>query len=226
VEHPKVDRVVVDPGRHEDVTVTEVYYTVTEEGGGEASVGWRSLGLAIALFATAVVLSVTVLGSDRSPGRASSAGSTLPATGRSAQVSRPAAATPSHACVNTAGYGGLGARASAFSANNNASTGPAEPTPGTAWYAVTATERGCVTAFSLQDGGAPPVTARYLLLLVSYPYLPRDARRVVNLGTCAVWNSATLRRATGKAYATATAIAQVGSMPGRAQIETTVRPSC
>ena len=70
------------------------------------------------------------------------------------------------------------------------------------------------------------MTARYLLLLISYPYLPRDAKRVVSTGTCAVWRSAALRRATGRAYATATAVAQVGSMPGRAQIETTTKPRC
>jgi hypothetical protein len=128
--------------------------------------------------------------------------------------------------VHADGYGGLGARASAFSANNNGSTRPSEPTPGTAWYAVTGTARGCVTEFAVQDGGSPPVSARYLLLLVSYPYLPRDARRVVNTETCAAWESAALGRATGKRYATATAIGQVGSMPGRAQIETTVGPRC
>jgi hypothetical protein len=176
--------------------------------------GFRNLGGAIALLAVAVVLSVTVLGPGRSSGRGSS------------KVSRPAASTRPGDCVHADGYGGLGAPASAFSANNNGSTHPSEPTPGTAWYAVTSTSRGCVTAFVLQDGGSPPVSARYLLLLVSYPYLPRDARRVVNRDTCAVWESAALRRATGKAYATASAFAQVGSMPGRAQIETTVGPRC
>lgn len=204
-------------------TVENVYVTGTNQARGG---GWGAptkLVLALALFALAVALSVTVFGPDRTPGRASS---TPSASGRSARNSRPPASTRATSCVDTAGYGGLGGRASAFAANNNASTGPAGPTPGSAWYVVSGTAKGCVTGFSVQDGGSPPVTARYLLLLVSYPYLPRDARRVVNTGTCAAWKSAALRRATGRAYATATAVAQVGTMPGRAQIETTTKPSC
>lgn len=130
------------------------------------------------------------------------------------------------ACVDAPGYGGLGARTSAFDANNDGSTGPAAPTPGTAWYAVTATERGCVTAFSVQDAGSPPLTARELLVLVSDPYLPRDAKRLVLAGTCGVWKSATLQRATGRPYATAIAIAQIRSLPGRAAIAATSKPAC
>jgi hypothetical protein len=67
---------------------------------------------------------------------------------------------------------------------------------------------------------------RDLLFLVSHPYLPGDAKRVAAMGACAVWRSATLRRVTGRAYATATAVAQVGSTPGRAQIEATSKPAC
>lgn len=181
--------------------------------------------LAIALVAVAVVLAVTRVDSNRSPSHPSSASSALPATARSALIP-PRAPAPSGSCVHTAGYGGLGGRASAFSANNNGSTGASEPTPGTAWYVVRGTMRGCVTAFSLQDTGSPPLSARYLLLLVSFPYLPRDARRVVNIATCAVWKSAALEHATGRAYATATATGQVGSLPGTAQIQTTVKPEC
>jgi len=211
---------------HDGPTVEKVYVTATSQARGG---GWRAgakLVLALALFALAVVLSVTVFGPDRSPGRASARRSTSSASGRSAGNLRLAASMRAASCVDTAGYGGLGGRASAFAANNNASTGPAGPTPGSAWYVVSGTAKGCVTGFSLQDGGSPPVTARYLLLLISYPYLPRDAKRVVSTGTCAVWRSAALRRATGRAYATATAVAQVGSMPGRAQIETTTKPRC
>lgn len=184
-------------------------------------------GLAIALVvvAVAVVLAVTSVDSNRSPGHPSSASSSLRATARSALIPLRAPA-PSTSCVHAAGYGGLGARASAFSANNNGSTGPSEPTPGTAWYVVTGTTSGCVTSFSLQDTGSPPLSARYLLLLVSFPYLPRDAHRVVNTASCAVWKSAALRHATGRAYATATAIGQVGSLPGTAQIQATVKPEC
>ena len=196
--------------------MTGLSWPAADEDRGRTLAGWRNLGAAIALLATAVVLAVTTQDSHPAPAHASPARSS----------SRPAAGARSHGCVATAGYGGLGAPASAFAGNNNGSTGHAEPTPGTAWYVVTATANGCVTGFSLQDDGSPPPAARYLLLLVSYPYLPRDAERVVYTNTCAVWTSASLRRATGRAYATANAIAQVGRMPGRAQIESTIRPGC
>jgi hypothetical protein len=81
-------------------------------------------------------------------------------------------------------------------------------------------------AFSVQDGAWPPLTARALLLLVSHPYLPRDAKQLVNVESCAVWKSAALQRATGRQYARATAVAQAGSIPGRAEIEATSNPNC
>jgi hypothetical protein len=115
---------------------------------------------------------------------------------------------------------------SAFDPNNNDSTGPAGPSPGTAFYTVTATAGGCVTGFAVQDSTNPPLTARELLILVSHPYLPGDAEQVVNTHTCAVWKSAALKRATGRAYAQATAVAQAGSIPGRAQIEAISNSTC
>ena len=114
-----------------------------------------------------------------------------------------------------------------FDPNNNNSTGPAGPSPGTAFYAVTATSRGCVTAFAVQDSTTPPLTARDLLFLVSHPYLPGDAKQLVNTPSCAVWKSTALKRATGRAYARATAIVQVGSIiPGTAEIEATSNSTC
>jgi hypothetical protein len=65
-----------------------------------------------------------------------------------------------------------------------------------------------------------------LLILVSHPYLPGDAKQVVDTHGCAVWKSTALKRATGRAYAQATAIAQAGSIPGRAQIEATSNSTC
>jgi hypothetical protein len=91
---------------------------------------------------------------------------------------------------------------------------------------VTGTAKGCVTAFAVQDSATPPLTAGDLLVLVSHPYLPLDAQQVVNSDRCAIWKSAALRRATGRAYAQATAIAQAGSVAGRAQIEATANPTC
>lgn len=114
----------------------------------------------------------------------------------------------------------------AFDANNNDSTGPAGPSPGNAFYVVTATARGCVTAFAVQDSATPPLTARNLLVLVNHPFVPGDARRVAATNTCAVWRSRVLRRAIGRAYARATAIAEAGSIPGRAQIAATSSSAC
>jgi hypothetical protein len=91
---------------------------------------------------------------------------------------------------------------------------------------VTAAAKGCVIAFAVQDSSTPPLTARDLLVLVSHPYLPGDAKQVVNTDRCAVWKSAALKRATGRAYAQATAIAQAGSVAGRGQIEATADPTC
>jgi hypothetical protein len=115
---------------------------------------------------------------------------------------------------------------SAFDANNNDSTGAAGPSPGNAFYVVTATARGCVTAFAVQDSATPPLTARDLLVLVSHPFLPGDAKQVVHTHSCIVWKSRTLTRATGRPYARATAIAQAGSIPGTARIAAASDAAC
>ncbi len=204
--------------------MAEVRVTVTDEDRGAVGAGWRYLLLAVAALALGAVLTVTGLGSGRGRGPSSTTPiSSSPARTHRGQVSSGVA---SSRCVDAAGYGGLGGRASAFDADNNNSTGPAEPTPGPAWYVVTATARGCITAFSLQDEGSPPLTARDLLFLVSHPYLPPDARRIVSADTCAVWKSGSLRRATGRAYAMATAVGQRRSSPGRAEIGVTSLPDC
>jgi len=132
----------------------------------------------------------------------------------------------SKSCISTNGYGGLGARETAFDANNDNSTGPAEPTPGAAWYQVIATNRGCVTAYTVQDSSTPPLAARDMLVLVSRGYLPKDAEQVASSNSCAMWKSAVLKRATGMLYAKATAIAQAGSMPGTAGMEATSDSTC
>lgn len=217
------DRFIADPPGPEQDVSAEVYVTVTDEGRRPS---WRYVGLAIALLATAGAILVTSLNSGERPGHSSSARPTsLPPAARSTQVASAASRSAS-SCVETGGYGGLGARVSSFDANNNDSTGPGQPSPGSAFYVVTAIGRGCVTAFAVQDSTSPPATARELLVLVSHPFLPRDAKQVVTTDGCAVWESRALARATGRAYARATAIAQAGSNPGTAQIAATSNSDC
>jgi hypothetical protein len=180
----------------------ELHLIVTDEGRGAVSTAWRYFTIATVLAAAGATVLVTSLG--RGAGASTSAAN----------------------CVGAPGYGGLGARLSAFDPNNNNSTGPAGPSPGTAFYTVTGTVRGCVTAFVVQDSTTPPLTARDLLILVSHPYLPGDAKQVVSTHSCAVWRSSALRRATGRAYARATAGAQARSVPGKAEIEATSNSTC
>jgi hypothetical protein len=129
-------------------------------------------------------------------------------------------------CIKRSGYGGLGASVRRFDANNNNSTGPAEPTPGAAWYLVNAIARGCVAAYSVQDSASPPLRTRDMLDLVS-PYLPDDAKPVITTPDCVVYRSAELGRALGLRYAKATALAQIGSLrKGFAQVRATAGSSC
>jgi hypothetical protein len=113
-----------------------------------------------------------------------------------------------------------------FDANNDGSTGPAGPTPGTAWYEVLGTLRGCVTAYSVQDASPPRVGARERLALLGRPYLPRDARRISTSADCDVWRSAELQRATGLPYARAVASARVSGGLWRAEVEASYLPAC
>jgi hypothetical protein len=136
------------------------------------------------------------------------------------------AGTPIRTCITRTGYGGLGASARLFDANNNDSTGPAEPTPGAAWYLVNAIAKGCVTAYSVQDSASPPLRTRDMIDLVS-PYLPRDAKAVVTTPGCVVYRSAELEHALGLPYAKATALAQIGSLrKGFAQVRATAVSAC
>jgi hypothetical protein len=160
--------------------------------------GWRHLGEVTAIIAIAAVL----LAPD------------LPSSHRA--VTR---------CIHAPGYGGLGAGTSAFDANNDNSIRPAGPTPGAAWYFVTATTHGCVSGFALRDAGSPPLTAHELLFLVSNP-LPRDARRVVSGEGCAVWRSDSLKRALGHPYAIARATGQAGPRAGTAEIALGATAAC
>ena len=161
-------------------------------------------------------------GGSRTPAGSHRAGSSPVGSGRG-QAKQAAAGNHASAapCITRPDYGGLGAAVDLFAANNNGSTGPAEPTPGAAWYQVIGTARGCVTAYSVQDSARPPLGTHDMLDLVS-PYLPRDARQIVARPSCAVWESVSLRRATGLPYAEASAIAQIGGLrPGNAQMRIT-----
>lgn len=220
------DRFIADPSRGEHDVSAEVYLIVTDEGRRAASITWRYVALAMAIAAAAAAVLVTSFESGAGRRRSSSPRMTrVRPSARSTQVP-PLAAASASSCVETPGYGGLGARVSAFDPNNNDSTGAGGPSPGTAFYVVTATARGCVTAFAVQDGTTPPLTPRDLLGLVSNPFLPGDAKQVANTGSCAVWKSRALMRATGQAYARATAIAQAGDMLGMAKIAATSSSAC
>jgi hypothetical protein len=227
MKRSEVDRFVADSSSHEQEVSAEVYLIVTAGGHCRAAlVRWRYLALALAIFAAAAAILATNRESDRARSRSSSASVTWTRrSARSIHVTR-AAPTPAASCVDVGGYGGLGGRISAFDANNNESTGPGGPSPGNAFYVVTATAKGCVTAFAVQDSTTPPLTARGLLVLVSHPFLPSDSKQVVDTDRCDVWKSRALMRATGRAYARATAIAQGRSIPGTAQIAATSDSSC
>jgi hypothetical protein len=189
----------------------EVYLVVTDDRHRIARVAWRYLAWAMVIAGAAAALLITILGS---PGR------------RGGPTSVASTAGSASTCVGAPGYGGLGARLNAFDPNNNNSTGPAGPSPGAAFYTLTATAKGCVTGFAVQDATTPPLTARDLLILVSHPYLPADAKQIVNTDSCGVWRSGALKRAIGRAYARATAVAQAGSTAGTGEIAATSSPTC
>lgn len=220
------DRFIASVSGGEQDLWTEVYLIVPDEAPRTFSIGWRYLASAVVIAAVAAAVLITSLGVGGRRSRLSSA--TLTAALRSPYATRASssASASAAACVGAPGYGGLGARLSAFDPNNNNSTGPAGPSPGAAFYTVTAIAGGCVTAFAVQDSTTPALTARDLLILVSHPYLPADAKPVANTRNCEVWKSSILRRATGRPYARATAIAQAGSVPGTAQIEARSTPTC
>jgi hypothetical protein len=218
------DRFMDDRSEHEPDVSVEVYMMVPDGGRRTGAIGRRYLALAIAVLvagAALVVMSLSLGGGHSSSARAMA----VPRTAQSTQVGSAASASPS-SCIAAAGYGGLGGRLNAFDANNNNSAGPGQPSSGTAFYVVTAIARGCVTAFAVQDSSNPPLTAHDLLVLVGHPYLPGDAEQLVGTDRCAVWKSAALKRATGRAYARATAIGQAGSTMGTGRIEATANPTC
>jgi hypothetical protein len=171
------------------------------------------------------VIGVTALVAGCGGGSRSTPRTSASITAASTQAER-GISTSSTSCIKTNGYGGLGGSENAFDANNDNSTGPAEPTPGAAWYQVVGIEAGCVTAYSVQDSATPPLAARDMLVLVSRGYLPNDAEPIVSTGSCAVWRSAALQRAVGVLFAKATAVPQAGSAPGTARIEATSSSTC
>jgi hypothetical protein len=204
--------------RNPEIETLEISVTKIDEDRRPIRRGWKhGVGgiVLLALAAALVLVAVLVHG-----GRSRST-----TTARSAQSLAPASMS-AMTCVDAAGYGGLGARVNDFDANNNNSTGPSEPSPGTAWYDVTGTARGCVTAFSVRDSSSPRLSARDLLTLVSRPYLPLDAKPLVYRNACALWQSATLEQATGRGYARALAVAQTSGVPGWAEIAATSSPTC
>lgn len=226
MKRSEFDRFIADPSGDEPDVSAEVHVIVTERGRRAVRISWRYLAVPVAIFASAAAILVTSLKSGQGRSRSSSAPLTLAPRSAPSTPLRRAAATSASSCVDAGGYGGLGARVNAFDANNNDATGPAGPSSGTAFYVLTATAGGCVTAFAVQDSTTPPLTTRGLLALVSHPFLPGDARQVVNTDSCAVWKSRALTRATGRAYARATAIAQAGSTPGTAEIAATSNSTC
>jgi hypothetical protein len=129
-------------------------------------------------------------------------------------------------CIATSGYGGLGASASVFDANNNGTVGQGQPTPGAAWYQVIGTKRGCVIAYTVQESGSPPRRARDMLTLVTRAYLPGGAKQVGDGKDCVIWKSQALKHAVGLPYVRAIASAQSAAFPGAALIEAMSRSAC
>jgi hypothetical protein len=177
------------------------------------------------LLAGVAVLLLAGCGGGRHRSSTSATTAAQVSPGPVASAPAPALPTPTP-CIAAPGFGGLGASVDRFDANNNGTIGRSEPSPGGAWYAVVGTARGCVTAYTVQDSGTPPLGTEQLLVLVAQGYLPRDAKQIISTGSCTVWQSTSLRRATGLPYAKATAVAQSGAVPGRAVLAVTLRASC
>jgi hypothetical protein len=177
----------------------------------------------VPLAFTAAVLAAALLagcGGGGSPSKLRSRTTTVHVSYPAPVVSAP------RSCIKTAGFGGLGASANDFDANNDDSTGPAGPTPGAALYEVIATKGGCVAAFAVQDSASPPLKATDMVGMVSRGFLPKDARQVAASSSCAVWRSPSLRRAIGWLYAKAAGAPQTGTGPGSGLIEATSDTTC
>lgn len=80
--------------------------------------------------------------------------------------------------------------------------------------------------FSVKGSGSLPPRAGYQLLLVSHPYLSRDAKQLMRHDRCAVSRSAALERVVETLYARAVADAQGEVLPGRAKLQATNYPMC
>jgi hypothetical protein len=107
--------------------------------------------------------------------------------------------------VGGSSYGGIGASTQAFKNQNPTAQGsgelPNDLLDGVAYYQITSTNHGCVTGYSITEKTSPPQGARDLLSLVAGVFLPDDAKSLVDQDTCAVWQSAALKTATGLQYA-------------------------
>jgi hypothetical protein len=105
------------------------------------------------------------------------------------------------------GYAGLGSLKPTFvKKNEQAPPNPAGAPAGLAWYTVEQTDpQGHVVAYQMTENAQPPMSDRERLALTLGLMLPSDAHQTsLNGNTCEVWESQTLKRITGSAYAAAT----------------------
>jgi len=100
-------------------------------------------------------------------------------------------------------YAGLGAAVRVFYAWN--AHGQGMPAAGVAYYRVTRTVRGRVTAYRARINAQPPSSALDRIELVASSDLPADAVETsLNTAYCVVWESQRLKALIGMAYAAAT----------------------
>jgi len=119
------------------------------------------------------------------------------------------------------GYGGLGAKVSAFYAQNP--HGPGQPGIGSVHYKVNGILHGRVVAYYVTTNFRPRPSNRDRITLLGGIDLPSDATETsLNSDKCLVWHSNTLKRLIGMAYAAATTISGTTT----AQMRAEKRPRC
>lgn len=158
----------------------------------------------VALLASACGSSTGTTSTSSLPPSAATGGTAQPIPTTAPSLAKP---KPRSACVGgqVAGqpYGGIGASVSAFKASNpTAANGPpASYQDGIAFFEIKGNAHGCVSEYTITESTTPTQSARDLLSLVGGIGLPDDAHQLVNQDTCAVWSSASLKRATGHPFA-------------------------